>query len=97
MADVTTFLQERCRTAVCTQCGQNQWNVRLPPPIPGYVIALPLDARKNGDKDTATLAVLPIAVLTCENCGFVRMHALEPFRKWLADRGETPDGNRAAK
>ncbi|WP_397586654.1 hypothetical protein [Sphingobium fuliginis] len=64
------FLQARGASATCSSCGKNNWNV---PTDQSLTLALPIN--QSGTFSMPPPSV-PVRILICGNCGFVRMHAV---------------------
>lgn len=93
LREVSEFLVERCRVPpTCPLCGHDQWTVTLPPPEGGYVTCLPIKARSDRLPEEDKRVALDVAFVTCTNCGFMRIHSLDPFRTWARERGNKDAG-----
>lgn len=64
------FLQRQGASANCASCGKNDWNV---PTDNALTLALPIN---QGSNFTMPPPSVPVRIMICANCGFVRMHAV---------------------
>jgi hypothetical protein len=75
----------------CPSCSQNQWNFEAGP-NEQYSAGVPFEARQPPlRKDESTLTnFVPVYILTCMNCGFVRLHNRDVVGRWveLQDKAE---------
>ena len=67
--DVVAFLGAKGANAVCPICTSSQWTVTDP--------ASALQIPSNG-----ITGATPVVVITCNNCGYVRMHSLITIQAW---------------
>lgn len=85
---VEAFFEKRSARDLCPVCAKNSWGVVG---LNGKnIVSLPI--RREGEKGTHdATAQLPVISLICENCGFVRLHALAAFEEAL--QPSTGDSN----
>ncbi len=69
-ARLTGFLKKRQAQTACPSCGKDQWQFLTPPE---HTAAVPL-VQDNGGW-VSPPARVPVYILVCRNCAFVRMHA----------------------
>lgn len=69
-ARLTGFLKKRAAFTACPSCGKDQWQFLT---TPDHTAAVPLI--QDDDGWIAPPARVPVYVLICRNCAFVRMHA----------------------
>lgn len=65
------FLQDKGTTPLCPSCMKNDWNV---PGDEALTLNVPI-AQSNGGMTIPQPAV-PVRIMICANCGFLRMHAV---------------------
>lgn len=64
---------------LCTECGTNSWSVDG---ITGASVGVPVLALVNQDGQTGT-AFFPLLILTCQNCGNLKMFSRKRVQAWL--------------
>lgn len=69
-AKLTSFLKNRQASTACPSCGTDQWQFV---DAAGHTGAVPLVQDDGGW--VAPPARVPVYLLICRNCAFVRMHA----------------------
>lgn len=67
---LTDFLKQRGASVACPSCGKSQWKHVH---VPEHTGAVPLI--QDDGAWVAPPARIPVYVLVCANCAFVRMHA----------------------
>jgi hypothetical protein len=80
-ARFTDALKEKMASAVCASCGNNNWML-VPEAalIQQWAMMLPAPG-------------IPVSVAICNNCGFVRLHALGPLGLLSKDIGNREEIN----
>lgn len=82
ITDVLRFLRAQTNTDACPSCGDNHWG------IDGYgkdntTFAVPTTTVPGASVPIHRPAPpLPVVVLVCDHCGYVRMHRYEHIRRW---------------
>lgn len=77
-ASIQAYLEASGANPNCPSCGSNSWSI-VSPRAAGS-LELPLRDHKTLNYDGG----LPVAVLACDRCSFIRMHSLPPMELWLA-------------
>lgn len=79
------YFHAHCNNSACPFCGGETWY--LAEPSNGKVFSA-LATKIDG---TLTLGAeaLPMVTLICQECHFVRQHALKPISEWVADQANT--------
>lgn len=75
--DVQDFLEEKGRIFACPVCSENKWTLI----DDGQHLAGILATPKNGGFPLPP-PNLPVAVVACLNCAYVRLHALGIIAEW---------------
>lgn len=71
--DIYSFLTANARPE-CPSCGHTDWSIVSPTNVGE------LEITTNTEK--APQAVLPLIVLVCSTCAFVRMHSFKHVKAW---------------
>ncbi|NEX60153.1 hypothetical protein [Noviherbaspirillum galbum] len=75
--DVKAFLLERGATEECRCCGRHALKIMAGDGATPSLVFVPNEGGMNPDSGT-----LPVAVVVCQNCGTLRMHALGAIIDW---------------
>jgi hypothetical protein len=75
------FFDEVTHAPECSECGENKWRMLL---SPGDDTRLCLPTVGPGH----TGRFVSITMLSCDRCGFIKLHTLRPIAAWLRDNGE---------
>ncbi|WP_141218057.1 hypothetical protein [Bordetella genomosp. 2] len=88
---VTDFLQDVGAQLACPCCKHTEWDLELAPE-PGFRVGFLMQARPADDesKRTNVSGYLAAVVLTCVNCGFLRVHRHAVFSKWMKKKKSSP-------
>lgn len=84
-SDAVEFLSKRA-TNPCPSCGHDGW-VLSPPfrgPKSNQWVASGLVAVKLADGTTVSQG-LPLVLVTCKKCAFIKMHGVVEISQWIAD------------
>lgn len=69
--DIKKFLVEKTKNSECPVCEDNDWYA-FPSPTSNNVSVIPtIKAEQSDNQDIHDIKILQ---LTCNNCGFVRLH-----------------------
>ncbi|WP_133250785.1 hypothetical protein [Janthinobacterium sp. 78] len=77
--DFKLFLQERVKSHACPSCGTNGWGILSAPNMNFGLIAL----SKSGAFSIPPPNI-PTMGVACNNCGYIRQHALGIIVQWKA-------------
>jgi hypothetical protein len=85
MADVTLekfieFLRAKKVESPCPLCGNKQWNFATEPSATSGIMRA-----GKGDEFNIPGEVMPIIVINCTNCGYVRAHSKFVFDEWIKE------------
>lgn len=83
--DLSAYFEAKGVRDDCPMCRTSDWSIA---PVQG------LDGEQEAGEVSLELVVsmvkcnawIPVLPLTCQNCGFVRMHHVHWIQKWLAER-----------
>lgn len=80
-AKLVEALNAKKASSLCVSCGSNNWAL-MPQAalVPQWINVLPAPG-------------VPVSAAICNNCGFVRLHALGPLGLLPADAAQTGEGN----
>lgn len=68
----------------CPACKSSSWNIIGLPPD-GMESGISLNAETFDTSKQSTMKYfIPVVTMMCQQCGFMRMHALHPFDQWLS-------------
>lgn len=82
ITDVLRFLRAQTNTDACPSCGTNRWGIDGYGKD-GFTYAVPTNLMPGSSAPLRRpVPVLPVIVLICDHCGFVRMHRYEHVRRW---------------
>lgn len=83
--DVQRYLVAKKARGECPSCGQNDWS--LVDPTQEGVTYLPV----QNDPSTLVLGgpMIPVALMICKNCNFLRFHGLIAIERWKREEGQT--------
>jgi hypothetical protein len=76
--DLAAYFDAKGIKGGCPLCGTDDWSV-----VPLQAAEISLDLSVQMVRNNSSIPVLPV---TCQNCGFVRMHHTFWIQRWLAER-----------
>jgi hypothetical protein len=79
--DLRRFFESRGAAAECPVCAANQWHNTIDP-LSGSPYAI------KTLREILGYGGMPVVVLYCGNCGFIRHHARNPIVAFLEASGE---------
>ena len=82
--DVLAFFTDRKVSPLCPSCGQNTWTFLGEPD--GLVPGLTLQREEGAF--TIPPPIVPMVVLLCNNCYFIRAFARIPILEWMKSKGK---------
>lgn len=88
--DLSAYFEAKGVKGGCPICGTDDWSVAPVAGPDGEIqageVALEITTQMN--KTNSWMPTLP---LTCQNCGFVRLHHTHWIERWLAERDNAVD------
>jgi hypothetical protein len=79
--EIIEFLLEKTKNSNCPTCGTNGWQIMDPADGPHAFV----QCKPNGDFDLPP-PLMPVAVVICKNCYYVKTHALGGIYSWKVAR-----------
>ncbi|CAP41292.1 hypothetical protein [Bordetella petrii] len=89
LADYIEFFNSVGASASCPACGNKTWAVQDDPPknlVPGLMLQ---GRSKTGPQRMEQF--MPVIMVICQKCGFMRNHAREVFSAWQEKKKGTPN------
>lgn len=83
--DVIDFLVEKNAIPTCVSCGENDWEIIVS--VGERQEMLPAFLLHTIDSFALPPPALPIAIMGCRNCAFMRAHSLTIIQDWKRSRG----------
>lgn len=83
--EIFRWLENCGSTALCVQCGGDEWNVMVDPVrAPGLLIT---------EQSVITHEnYVPLLAMVCPKCGYIRLHSSLHFLRWQDNGGRTENG-----
>ncbi|WP_208280134.1 hypothetical protein [Massilia oculi] len=80
--DIRDFVVEKVTIHTCPACAQNNWSV-----IGDEDHTISLMALHKTSGFAIPPPSIPVAAIACNNCGYIRCHALGLIATWKAQKG----------
>ncbi|GEM_PF-3859681 len=81
--DVQEFLEDVTDTPPCPECAKDFWRVIVTPGENETLVIPAVNADEDGEVGDHYLAV---AVVSCDNCGYVKKFTLRTIHNWMVKR-----------
>lgn len=83
---VEAFLEEVTQTPPCPECGTDVWRVIVSPGNGEFLVIPAVSPEVREDDEDELSNYLTIAVVNCDNCGYVKNFTLRTIRNWMEKR-----------
>lgn len=82
--DVIEFLTDKKAIATCISCGENDWEIIIR--VGNNQEMLPALLLHTTKSFSLPPPALPLVVMGCRNCAFMRAHSLTLIQDWKRER-----------
>jgi hypothetical protein len=79
--DIQAFFAEKVKVHTCPTCLTNKWQI-----VGGKDHLMSLMALEKGGGFAIPPPSVPIAAIACNNCGYIRSHALGVLAQWKDEK-----------
>lgn len=83
---VQEFLEDVTDTPPCPECGHDFWRVVLSPGNGEFMVIPAISPDVREDDEDEVSSYLAIAVVNCDNCGYVKSFTLRAISIWMEKR-----------
>jgi len=80
---VEEFLEDVTHTPACPECGKDFWRVIVTPGNGEFMVIPAVSPDVRDDDEDEVSNYLTIAVVNCDNCGYVKSFTLRTIRLWM--------------
>lgn len=83
--DAVRFFEHKKVNVICPSCNEKKWevNAKLADTKPPQYFCLALGDSEGG---VYLGANTPVITLSCNNCGFIKLHSVRPILNWLNEK-----------